>query len=160
MENASKALLIAGAILLVIALIAIGMAILNTGDEVTNAATEGLNTLSVQSYNQAITPNLDRELNQSSFNNLKSIALSVGMTIPAASDTWQEVTAGPAGGADIRVGVRAVDYVTAADVTANLNHPGLGRVVTREDIGKIVAIEFYNVSTNAATGATWRVNAF
>ncbi len=54
MENASKALLIAGAILLVIALIAIGMAILGQGRSVTNQAGGQADAMKVQIHNSAV----------------------------------------------------------------------------------------------------------
>ena len=55
MENASKALLIAGAILLVIAIIAIAMGILNQGQEVTNRVSGQFDTLTIQSHNSQFT---------------------------------------------------------------------------------------------------------
>ena len=52
MENASKALLIAGAVLLVIALIGIGMYILNSTSGVQDQATQTMSQLEIQNFNQ------------------------------------------------------------------------------------------------------------
>ena len=52
MENASKALLIAGAVLLVIAIIGIGMYILNSTSGVQDQATQTMSQLEIQNFNQ------------------------------------------------------------------------------------------------------------
>ena len=52
MENASKALLIAGAILIVIVLISIGVLIVNRSSSVTDQASDFANQSSVQSFNR------------------------------------------------------------------------------------------------------------
>lgn len=84
MENASKALLIAGAILLVIAIIAIGMAILGMGESTVEDVASNMGGLSVQAYNAKITPYLDKELSKREFNDLKAIAKNMGIDMTAA----------------------------------------------------------------------------
>lgn len=84
MENASKALLIAGAILLVIAIIAIGMAILGMGEGTVEDVASNMGGLSVQAYNAKITPYLDKELSKREFNDLKAIAKNMGIDMTDA----------------------------------------------------------------------------
>ena len=52
MENASKALLIAGAVLLVIAIIGIGMYILQSTSGIQDQATQSMSELEIQNFNQ------------------------------------------------------------------------------------------------------------
>ena len=51
MENASKALLIAGSILIVILLIGVGMIIMNASDRVTGQASDSAETMAIQTFN-------------------------------------------------------------------------------------------------------------
>ena len=60
MENASKALLIAGAILLVIAIIGIGMAIFGQAQGVIDNSTNQLDTLTVQTHNTMFDSYMDK----------------------------------------------------------------------------------------------------
>ncbi|MDD4066419.1 MAG: hypothetical protein PHH22_00360 [Clostridia bacterium] len=65
MENASKALLIAGAILLVIAIIGIGMSIFNQAQDIVGDATAPMDALLVSAHNnrfQAYTKGSDTEI--------------------------------------------------------------------------------------------------
>lgn len=55
MENASKALIIAGAILIAILLISVGIVVLNSTSGVTDEAERLGNTMSVQVFNQQFT---------------------------------------------------------------------------------------------------------
>ena len=55
MENASKALLIAGAILIVIVLISIGMLIVNSTNDVTEQATTTAQGQAIQTFNSQFT---------------------------------------------------------------------------------------------------------
>jgi len=86
MENASKALLIAGAILLVIALIAIGMMILGQGQQTVEKTASSMDALTVQAKNEIVTPYLNRVLTTNEYNLLKSGAKKLGIDITAAYD--------------------------------------------------------------------------
>ena len=55
MENASKALLIAAAVLIVILLIAFGMRILNSNDDTGEQADQAAQSTSMQTFNARIT---------------------------------------------------------------------------------------------------------
>lgn len=55
MENASKALIIAGAILISILLITIGIILINSGRDVTEAGTAGMNSQKIQTFNAQFT---------------------------------------------------------------------------------------------------------
>jgi type II secretory pathway pseudopilin PulG len=55
MENASKALLIAGAILIVIVLISVGMLIVNSTQDVTEQAGSTATSQAIQAFNQQFT---------------------------------------------------------------------------------------------------------
>ena len=55
MENASKALLIAGAILIVIVLISIGMLIVNSTNDVTEQASSTATSQAIQTFNSQFT---------------------------------------------------------------------------------------------------------
>lgn len=56
MENASKALIIAGAILISILLISIGIILVNAGRDVTETGTSGMQSQQIQSFNAQFTP--------------------------------------------------------------------------------------------------------
>lgn len=85
MENASKALLIAGAILLVIALIAIGMMILGQGQDVATNAADNMDALAVQAYNQQFTVYAGRELTAMDAENLKGLCIANGIAASSLS---------------------------------------------------------------------------
>ncbi len=55
MENASKALIIAGAILISILLISIGIILVNSGRDVTETGTAGMNSQKIQTFNSQFT---------------------------------------------------------------------------------------------------------
>lgn len=55
MENASKALIIAGAILISILLISIGIMLINSGREVTETGTASMGSYKIQSFNSQFT---------------------------------------------------------------------------------------------------------
>lgn len=55
MENATKALLIAGSILIVIIIIGFGVAIVNQGDSLTQRGSETLNEMEIQAFNAKFT---------------------------------------------------------------------------------------------------------
>ncbi len=55
MENASKALIIAGAILISILLISIGIILINSGKDVTSTGTAGMNSQKIQTFNSQFT---------------------------------------------------------------------------------------------------------
>ena len=56
MENASKALIIAGAILISILLITIGIVLINSGRDVVDTGTAGMNSQQIQTFNAQFTP--------------------------------------------------------------------------------------------------------
>lgn len=56
MENASKALIIAGAILIAILLISIGIILINSGRDITSRGTSGMQSQNIQSFNSQFTP--------------------------------------------------------------------------------------------------------
>ena len=76
MENASKALLIAGAILLVIALIAIGMMVLGQGQNVVENTNQNMSGLSAQATNDQYMPYLDKDLSASEYNSLRAMTIA------------------------------------------------------------------------------------
>ncbi len=55
MENASKALIIAGAILISILLISIGIILINSGRDITETGTQGMNSQKIQTFNAQFT---------------------------------------------------------------------------------------------------------
>lgn len=55
MENASKALIIAGAILIAILLISIGIILINSGKDVTSTGTSSMNSQKIQTFNSQFT---------------------------------------------------------------------------------------------------------
>ena len=55
MENASKALIIAGAILISILLISIGIILINSGRDITETGTSGMNSQKIQTFNSQFT---------------------------------------------------------------------------------------------------------
>ena len=55
MENASKALIIAGAILISILLISIGIILINSGKDITETGTSGMNSQKIQTFNAQFT---------------------------------------------------------------------------------------------------------
>lgn len=115
MENASKALLIAGAILLVIALIAIGMAILGQGERTVNNVAGEMDALEIQAQNQRVTPYLSRELSSTDFGKLKSAAASLGINMGAAvynAAATAEATGFTADGLINKINYNGVDYTT------------------------------------------------
>ena len=56
MENASKALIIAGAVLIAILLISMGVMLVNSGKGVTDTATKGMASEKIQIFNSQFTP--------------------------------------------------------------------------------------------------------
>ncbi|MDO5555299.1 MAG: hypothetical protein Q4G09_01175 [Clostridia bacterium] len=56
MENASKALIIAGAILIAILLISIGVVLINSGRDVTGAGSAAMQSQNIQIFNNQFTP--------------------------------------------------------------------------------------------------------
>lgn len=56
MENASKALIIAGAILVAILLISIAIILINSGRDVVDTGTAGMNSQKIQAFNAQFTP--------------------------------------------------------------------------------------------------------
>ena len=107
MENASKALLIAGAILLVIALIAIGMMILGQGQDVATNAADNMDALAVQAYNQQFTVYAGRTLSAMDVENLKGLCA-------ANNVAWQDA----AGNANFATG-DVVTFTYGADGRIN-----------------------------------------
>ena len=55
MENASKALIIAGAILISILLISIGIILINSGRDITETGTAGMQSQKIQTFNSQFT---------------------------------------------------------------------------------------------------------
>lgn len=55
MENASKALIIAGAILIAILLISIGIILVNSGKDITETGTAGMSSQKIQTFNSQFT---------------------------------------------------------------------------------------------------------
>lgn len=117
MENASKALLIAGAILLVIALIAIGMAILGQGENTVNNVAGEMDALEIQAQNQRVTPYLSRALSSTDFGKLKSAAASLGINMGGATYTagqTAEATAFNADGLITQITYNGASYTAPA----------------------------------------------
>ena len=56
MENASKALIIAGAILIAILLITIGIILINSGRDITDTGVAGMQSQKIQTFNSQFTP--------------------------------------------------------------------------------------------------------
>ena len=56
LENASKALIIAGAILIAILLTSIGILLINSGKDITSAGTSQMASYEIQAYNAKFTP--------------------------------------------------------------------------------------------------------
>lgn len=56
MENASKALIIAGAILIAMLLISIGIILINSGRDLTSSATSRMDSQKIQTFNSQFTP--------------------------------------------------------------------------------------------------------
>lgn len=56
MENASKALIIAGAILIAILLISVGIMLINQGRDVTETGVSGMQSQKIQTFNSQFTP--------------------------------------------------------------------------------------------------------
>ena len=86
MENASKALIIAGAILIAILLISIGIILINSGKDVTSTGTAGMNSQKIQSFNAQFTPYQGEKLG-SELSGLKSVVEGSN-----ASDSEHQVT--------------------------------------------------------------------
>lgn len=70
MENATKALLIAAAVLVVIILIAFGMRILSTSSGTQDKADASMNSAKAQAFNQSFTAYAGKRVNGSSVRNL------------------------------------------------------------------------------------------
>lgn len=85
MENASKALLIAGAILLVIALIAIGMMILGQGNQVVDEAAGSMDALAIQAFNSQFTAYAGRTLTAMDIANLEGLCQANNVSFGKAS---------------------------------------------------------------------------
>ena len=86
MENASKALIIAGAILIAILLISIGIILVNAGSDVTETGTSGMQSQQIQSFNSQFTA-YEGKRNGSQLRGLQSL-----VNASNASDSVHQVT--------------------------------------------------------------------
>ena len=74
MENASKALIIAGAILISILLITIGIVLINSGRDVANSGKNAMSSSAIQAFNSQFT---QYEGNNKSYNEVKQLLNTV-----------------------------------------------------------------------------------
>ena len=71
MENATKALIIAAAILIAIVVIALGVRIMSSSSDTTDRVDTTATTTSIQSFNAQFNPYIGKKLNQTELQNLK-----------------------------------------------------------------------------------------
>ena len=76
MENASKALIIAGAILITMLLISVGIQVMNSSSKVSEQVESNMDSVSVQMFNSKITPYLGKNVEGSSVKELLSFLIS------------------------------------------------------------------------------------
>jgi len=124
MENASKALLIAGAILIVIILIGIGVAVINSTSNIQDQAGSSADSMAAQTFNAQFTVYEGTGKSASQINSLRSVVNASN----ANNDTNRKVTlslpnSGITAGGSYKVtlvyGTEAAPsaYVTAINVT-------------------------------------------
>jgi len=94
MENASKALLIAGAILIVIILIGIGVAVINSTSNLQDQASSSANSLEVQAFNAQFTPYMGDSL---SYNQVKKLISVIRASNSANGGENKQVYTSPYG---------------------------------------------------------------
>lgn len=98
MENASKALLIAGAILIAIMIISLGVFIFSrfggTAKEMAN-----MDEQEIRSFNSKITPYLGKAVSGSQVNALLQYCLSVNMAANNSGETYKQITVNDGGNA-------------------------------------------------------------
>lgn len=85
MENASKALLIAGAVLIVIILISVGMVIVNSSTDVTDQVSDLTSTQAAQTFNNQFSKYAGRQKGSSVKTLLETIATSNSVTANTTS---------------------------------------------------------------------------
>lgn len=85
MENASKALLIAGAVLICIVLISVGMVIVNSSSEVTDQVSDITSTQAVQTFNNQFSSYAGSQKGSSVKKLLETIATSNSVTSKTSS---------------------------------------------------------------------------
>lgn len=118
MENASKALLIAGAILLVIAIIGIGMAIFGQAQGVLDTGANQIDALAVQTHNSMFDAYIDKTVKGK---NIKELATKLASYNPGA-DTNYQVTMTLTGASETDVVlVNTTGLVAGTDGKTNLS---------------------------------------
>ena len=81
MENASKALIIAGAILVAILLISIGVIVINSTGNMQDQVKDSSDSMAIQTFNAQFTPYDGTNLTAAQVKQLKNIANSNGVAI-------------------------------------------------------------------------------
>lgn len=117
MENASKALLIAGAILLVIAIIGIGMAIFGQAQGVIDNSTNQLDTLTVQTHNAMFDSYMDKVVKGRTVKNLCAKIASYNQT----ADTEYIVTISMSDGTELVTSAGLATGEAGETVSTNLS---------------------------------------
>ena len=91
MENASKALIIAGSILIAIMIISLGIVIFNRfGDSAKKMA--NMDKQEIAAFNSKITPYVGENVSGSQVNTLLQYCLSVNMSAKQSGNTYQVIT--------------------------------------------------------------------
>lgn len=91
MENASKALIIAGSILIAILVISLGIVIFNNfGNSAKNMA--NMDKQEIAAFNSKITPYLGDNISGTQVNTLLQYCLSVNMSAKQSGNTYQAIT--------------------------------------------------------------------
>ena len=128
MENASKALLIAGAILLVIAIIGIGMAIFGQAQNVLDDTTKQLDALAVQAHNSQFDAYMDKIVKGRNIKELCAKIANYNQTVDAEfvvtismSDGTELVTSAGLATGEAGEGETAATNLSTA-ITANKNY--------------------------------------
>ena len=152
MENASKALVIAGAVLLVIALIAVGVSILNRGNMVTNNVAENMTNLEVQAWNRKLLPYIGIPLTANKYEELRTLCASMGMrelgtTAPRPDIKLTFEYDALTNSGEYTIEAKVTQYISREHVDRGITLYTDPNVVFKDkDIGKInkIAIERYN----------------
>lgn len=145
MENASKALLIAGAILLVIAIIGIGMAIFNQAQGVIDRGGQQIDTLAVQAHNSMFDSYIDKVVKGKTVKDLCAKIASYNQQADVDYQVTIKLSVPGAGGAAATV----TDLVT----TTGLATTGEGAAAV-SNVSKLTANKNYEVTgdMNPTTG--------
>ncbi len=142
MENASKALLIAGAILIVILLIGIGMLIYSKSTGIVDTATNAMSDQEIQAFNSQFTP-YEGIQTGSSIRNLVSVFVSVF----ANKDTNAYIIVSP------KTGAASVLYASEIGEAGEMEYTStVSEVTTKIDNSKK-----YNVQLSYNSGLVYGI---